>query len=170
MGTSKTWWFITSLLLKRVFSFLRKLEEESFILLWLIAFQTKVTCMWHRQVMMLMMMVYLFSDFISKHDAEHIRGSECDQKILSKKESTGFVYHPNYPFPYIQKVVCRWVFCLIRCKLAVKPDRTLDTRFWQNFGTAEWCFNSFSPSVTCRYWDNAPKYLSMSNQNPVRSV
>ncbi|GBP77687.1 Dorsal-ventral patterning tolloid-like protein 1 [Eumeta japonica] len=47
-------------------------------------------------------------DFISKHDAEHIRGSECDQKILSKKESTGFVYHPNYPFPYIQKVVCRY--------------------------------------------------------------
>ncbi|KAI8420677.1 hypothetical protein MSG28_007909 [Choristoneura fumiferana] len=31
-------------------------------------------------------------DFISKHDAEHIRGSECDQKILSKKESSGFVY------------------------------------------------------------------------------
>ncbi|KAJ2947612.1 hypothetical protein O0L34_g17412 [Tuta absoluta] len=47
-------------------------------------------------------------DFISKHDAEHIRGSECDQKILSKKESTGFVYHPNYPYPYIQKVVCRY--------------------------------------------------------------
>ncbi|XP_048477631.1 tolloid-like protein 2 isoform X4 [Plutella xylostella] len=47
-------------------------------------------------------------DFISKHDAEHIRGSECDQKILSKKESTGFVYHPNYPFLYIQKVVCRY--------------------------------------------------------------
>ncbi|CAH2085253.1 unnamed protein product [Euphydryas editha] len=47
-------------------------------------------------------------DFIGKHDAEHIRGSECDQKILSKKESTGFVYHPNYPFPYIQKVVCRY--------------------------------------------------------------
>ncbi|XP_022127987.2 dorsal-ventral patterning tolloid-like protein 1 isoform X1 [Pieris rapae] len=47
-------------------------------------------------------------DFISKHDAEHIRGSECDQKILSKKESSGFVYHPNYPFPYIQKVVCRY--------------------------------------------------------------
>ncbi|XP_069357624.1 cubilin isoform X2 [Maniola hyperantus] len=47
-------------------------------------------------------------DFISKHDAEHIRGSECDQKILSKKESTGFVYHPNYPFPYIPKVVCRY--------------------------------------------------------------
>ncbi|VVC89106.1 unnamed protein product [Leptidea sinapis] len=44
-------------------------------------------------------------DFISKHDAEHIRGSECDQKILSKKESSGFVYHPNYPFLYIQKVV-----------------------------------------------------------------
>lgn len=37
----------------------------------------------------------------------HIRGSECDQKILSKKESTGFVYSPNYPFPYIPKVVCR---------------------------------------------------------------
>ena len=33
-------------------------------------------------------------------DAEHIRGTECDQKILSKKESNGTVYSPNYPFPY----------------------------------------------------------------------
>ncbi|XP_077288055.1 tolloid-like protein 1 [Arctopsyche grandis] len=47
-------------------------------------------------------------DFISKNDAEHIRGSECDQKILSKKESTGYVFSPNYPFPYIPKIVCRY--------------------------------------------------------------
>ncbi|KRT80064.1 CUB domain-containing protein, partial [Oryctes borbonicus] len=46
--------------------------------------------------------------FISKNDGEHIRGSECDQKILSKKESTGFVFSPNYPFPYIPKLVCRY--------------------------------------------------------------
>lgn len=38
----------------------------------------------------------------------HIRGSECDQKILSKKESSGDVVSPNYPFPYIPKVVCRY--------------------------------------------------------------
>ncbi|XP_026333474.1 CUB domain-containing protein 2 [Hyposmocoma kahamanoa] len=53
-------------------------------------------------------LAFFTDNFISKHDAEHIRGSECDQKILSKKESTGYVYHPNYPFPYIQKVVCRY--------------------------------------------------------------
>ncbi|KAK9744250.1 CUB domain [Popillia japonica] len=47
-------------------------------------------------------------DFISKNDGEHIRGSECDQKILSKKESTGFVFSPNYPFPYMPKLVCRY--------------------------------------------------------------
>ncbi|XP_049281728.1 uncharacterized protein LOC125763035 isoform X2 [Anopheles funestus] len=47
-------------------------------------------------------------DFIRENDGMHIRGSECDQKILSKKESTGFVYSPNYPFPYIPKVVCRY--------------------------------------------------------------
>ncbi|XP_015514875.1 tolloid-like protein 1 isoform X1 [Neodiprion lecontei] len=46
-------------------------------------------------------------DFI-KDDGEHIRGSECDQKILSKKESFGFVFSPNYPFPYIPKIVCRY--------------------------------------------------------------
>lgn len=38
----------------------------------------------------------------------HIRGSECDQKILSSKESWGNVVSPNYPFPYIPKVVCRY--------------------------------------------------------------
>jgi hypothetical protein len=32
-----------------------------------------------------------FSDFIQTADAEHIRGTECDQKILSKKESKGQV-------------------------------------------------------------------------------
>lgn len=47
-------------------------------------------------------------DFIAKNDGEHIRGSECDQKILSKKESSGFVFSPNYPFPYIPKIVCRY--------------------------------------------------------------
>lgn len=48
------------------------------------------------------------ADFIAKNDGEHIRGSECDQKILSKKESTGYVFSPNYPFPYIPKIVCRY--------------------------------------------------------------
>ncbi|XP_055680317.1 cubilin isoform X3 [Lutzomyia longipalpis] len=47
-------------------------------------------------------------DFIRENDGEHIRGSECDQKILSKKESSGFVYSPNYPYPFIPKVVCRY--------------------------------------------------------------
>ncbi|XP_043580060.1 cubilin isoform X1 [Bombus pyrosoma] len=47
-------------------------------------------------------------DFITTYEGEHIRGSECDQKILSKKESSGFVVSPNYPFPYIPKVVCRY--------------------------------------------------------------
>lgn len=48
-----------------------------------------------------------FIIFLEENSGVHIRGSECDQKILSKKESTGFVYSPNYPFPYIPKVVCR---------------------------------------------------------------
>lgn len=52
--------------------------------------------------------MFCFSDFISKNDGEHIRGSECDQKILSKKESSGNVFSPNYPFPYIPKIVCRY--------------------------------------------------------------
>lgn len=37
-----------------------------------------------------------------------MRGTECDQKILSAKESSGVVVSPNYPFPYIPKVVCRY--------------------------------------------------------------
>lgn len=46
-------------------------------------------------------------DFIQS-DAEHIRGTECDQRILSKKESNGMVFSPNYPFPYQTNVVCRY--------------------------------------------------------------
>ena len=46
------------------------------------------------------------TDFIQA-DAEHIRGTECDQKILSKRESHGQVFSPNYPFPYQTNVVCR---------------------------------------------------------------
>ncbi|GBN01211.1 Cubilin [Araneus ventricosus] len=33
---------------------------------------------------------------------------ECDQKILSKKESSGNVYSPNYPFPYFINTVCKY--------------------------------------------------------------
>ncbi|XP_065225837.1 tolloid-like protein 2 isoform X2 [Planococcus citri] len=47
-------------------------------------------------------------DFIGKNGGEHILGTECDQKILSKKESNGQVFSPNYPFPYIPKTVCRY--------------------------------------------------------------
>ncbi|CAL1273536.1 unnamed protein product [Larinioides sclopetarius] len=47
-------------------------------------------------------------DFIGKNDGEHIRGTECDQKILSKKESSGNVYSPNYPFPYFINTVCKY--------------------------------------------------------------
>ena len=42
------------------------------------------------------------------NDAEHIRGTECDQKILSKGESNGTVFSPSYPFPYVPNVVCRY--------------------------------------------------------------
>ena len=42
---------------------------------------------------------FVRTDFIQP-DAEHIRGTECDQKILSKRGSAGLVFSPNYPFPY----------------------------------------------------------------------
>lgn len=48
---------------------------------------------------------FQFADFIQNSDAEHIRGTECDQKILSKKESSGQVFSPNYPFPYQVKQI-----------------------------------------------------------------
>ncbi|KAK7084520.1 Domain first found in C1r, C1s, uEGF, and bone morphogenetic protein [Halocaridina rubra] len=51
---------------------------------------------------------YVKLDFIDTQDSEHIRGTECDQRILSKKESNGTVYSPNYPFPYLPNVVCRY--------------------------------------------------------------
>ncbi|XP_069946487.1 cubilin isoform X4 [Cherax quadricarinatus] len=51
---------------------------------------------------------YVKLDFINKQDSEHIRGTECDQRILSKKESNGTVYSPNYPFPYLPNIVCRY--------------------------------------------------------------
>ncbi|GAB6032822.1 CUB domain containing protein 2 [Chamberlinius hualienensis] len=47
-------------------------------------------------------------NFIRKNGGEHMRGSECDQKILSKKESSGIVFSPNYPFLYHQTTICRY--------------------------------------------------------------
>ncbi|RWS07949.1 cubilin-like protein, partial [Dinothrombium tinctorium] len=46
--------------------------------------------------------------FIGKADGEHIKGTECDQKILSRKESNGTVYSPNYPFLYHSNTVCKY--------------------------------------------------------------
>lgn len=47
-------------------------------------------------------------DFIGINDGVHVRGTECDQKVLSKRTSTGYIFSPNYPFPYIPKIVCRY--------------------------------------------------------------
>ena len=46
--------------------------------------------------------------FIDSGESEHIRGTECDQRILSKGESNGTVFSPNYPMPYLPNLVCRY--------------------------------------------------------------
>ncbi|XP_047737620.1 bone morphogenetic protein 1-like isoform X2 [Hyalella azteca] len=51
---------------------------------------------------------YLRLNFINEHDAEHIRGTECDQRILSKRTSNGTVFSPNYPYLYLPNIVCRY--------------------------------------------------------------
>ncbi|KAK3861107.1 hypothetical protein Pcinc_032888, partial [Petrolisthes cinctipes] len=51
---------------------------------------------------------YVNLEFINTEDSQHIRGTECDQRILSTKESNGTVYSPNYPFPYLPNIVCRY--------------------------------------------------------------
>ncbi|XP_043246214.1 cubilin-like isoform X2 [Amphibalanus amphitrite] len=55
--------------------------------------------------------IYEFSESFVNLDfitGQHIRGTECDQRILSKRESSGMVYSPNYPFPYLQNIVCKY--------------------------------------------------------------
>ena len=47
---------------------------------------------------------------INNNNSEHIRGSECDQKILSRHGSNGTVYAPNYPFLYHSNTMCRYYF------------------------------------------------------------
>lgn len=59
-------------------------------------------------------------DFISRDDGEHVRGTECDQKIESRKGSSGVVYSPNYPFPYIPGIQCRYFL------LGLKDDQHLE--------------------------------------------
>lgn len=63
-------------------------------------------------------MAYYIS-LAGENNGMHIRGSECDQKILSKKESTGLVYSPNYPYPYLPKTVCR-LDSAVRTKLEIQ--------------------------------------------------
>ena len=52
--------------------------------------------------------LFLSSGFIGKNDGEHIRGTECDQKILSRKENNGTIYSPNYPFLYHSNIICKY--------------------------------------------------------------
>lgn len=33
---------------------------------------------------------------------------ECDQKVLSRKESSGYVYSPNYPYIYLPNTLCKY--------------------------------------------------------------
>ena len=53
-------------------------------------------------------LIYIIIDFITKNAGKHIRGTECDQRILSSGRSKGSVYSPNYPFPYLPKIYCRY--------------------------------------------------------------
>ncbi|PRD27455.1 UNVERIFIED_CONTAM: Tolloid-like protein 1 [Trichonephila clavipes] len=46
--------------------------------------------------------------FVNLVPVKDIPSAECDQKILSKKESFGNVYSPNYPFPYLQNTICKY--------------------------------------------------------------
>ncbi|XP_076467229.1 cubilin-like [Babylonia areolata] len=56
---------------------------------------------------------YMFSEgfvnleFITK-EAEHVRGTECDQRILSNKESNGTIFSPGYPGNVPDGVVCHY--------------------------------------------------------------
>nr|XP_027195182.1 uncharacterized protein LOC113789799 isoform X1 [Dermatophagoides pteronyssinus] len=45
---------------------------------------------------------------LNNENSEHIRGTECDQKIFSRKESNGTIYAPNYPFLYHSNIMCKY--------------------------------------------------------------
>ncbi|CAG0891432.1 unnamed protein product [Darwinula stevensoni] len=47
-------------------------------------------------------------DFITQSGGEHIRGTQCDQKVLSGKETNGSVVSPNWPLPYMTNIICRY--------------------------------------------------------------
>lgn len=39
---------------------------------------------------------------------EHIRGTECDQRILSHGRNAGVIKSPNWPYPYLDNKECRY--------------------------------------------------------------
>ncbi|CAG0879051.1 unnamed protein product [Cyprideis torosa] len=47
-------------------------------------------------------------DFITESSGEHIRGTQCDQKVLSVGRSNGTVVSPNYPFLFLPNMICRY--------------------------------------------------------------
>ncbi|GFO42186.1 cubilin, partial [Plakobranchus ocellatus] len=51
--------------------------------------------------------VKLDSDFV-REGAQHIRGTECDLRIMSQEESNGTIVSPNYPGLCREGVVCRY--------------------------------------------------------------
>ncbi|XP_041354955.1 tolloid-like protein 1 isoform X2 [Gigantopelta aegis] len=56
---------------------------------------------------------YEFSDYFVnldfiQPDSEHVIGTECDQRIMSKKETNGTITSPSYPNSFPQNVTCRY--------------------------------------------------------------
>lgn len=45
---------------------------------------------------------------MQSHHLRLVLNAECDQKILSRKESSGTVYSPNWPLLYTASVVCKY--------------------------------------------------------------
>lgn len=47
---------------------------------------------------------------LNNENSEHILGTECDQKVMSKGQSNGTIYAPNYPFLYHPNTICKYFF------------------------------------------------------------
>lgn len=93
--------------------------------------------------------------FINENEAEHIRGTECDQKILSQIENNGTIFSPNYPFLYHSNIVCKYYIFgiedeqhLERVKLEFEKfqipnnHKEISSRVFSHHNDAKWSENT----------------------------
>lgn len=105
-------------------------------------------------------------DFISQNDGKHIRGSECDQRIISHRGSMGTIISPTSTFH--PNTICRYIFEGLQNSLDYERValRFLEFDLKQTSNTS----TSNSSPVTTVAYGGQPTNSVVSAEQPANSI